>query len=667
MLTLANISKHYGAKALYDGVSLQVNRGDRLGLVGPNGAGKSTLFRVILGDVPPDDGEIAIQRGITLGYLPQESAPAGGETVLELATAVSEEMAAIQHVMRAHDRPEDCPHSLEETERREGIPYAEAVARFAELDGYRLEPQAKRILAGLAFRESDFERPARELSGGWIMRAHLARLLVMEPDLLMLDEPTNHLDLETVGWFQDYLANNFPGAILMISHDREFLNALCQGIVDIRRGNVTRYEGNYDEYLVKRAKRDERHRAAYENQQKQITQMRTSAEKFRAKARRASQAQQKLKQIDRMEKIEAPEADEKTINFRFPQPPRSALKVANLKGVEQAYGETVVYRGLNFAVERGERMVLVGPNGAGKSTLLKILAGSVPIQGGTREIGQRVELGYFAQQRAEQLEGSNSVLEEATAGVTGYSEEEARSILGCFLFRGDDVFKKVAVLSGGEKSRLALVKLLLHPPNFMLLDEPTTHLDIPSVDALIAALKQYEGTLMFISHDVYFIRQLAKKTVHISAGEVTEYAGGYDYYLDRTGATNARAALVAGEKLAVSDARAGIKANGNGEAAATAEPQRRRKTKEEKRAEAEERAKRSAETRQQRERVKELEAEIESLEARQKEITSQLEDPAIYEAGGNPVALSRELEDIERRLSAANEEWASAAEAVSAE
>ncbi|MEM1058636.1 MAG: ABC-F family ATP-binding cassette domain-containing protein [Verrucomicrobiota bacterium] len=664
MLTLANISKHYGAKALYDGVSLQVNRGDRLGLVGPNGAGKSTLFRVILGDIPPDDGEIALQRGITLGYLPQESAPAGGETVLELATAVSEEMAAIQHVMRAHDRPEDAPHPLAETERREGIGYHEAVARFGELDGYRLEPQAKRLLAGLAFRESDFNRHARELSGGWIMRAHLARLLVMEPDLLMLDEPTNHLDLETVGWFQDYLAANFPGAILMISHDREFLNTLCAGIVDIRRGKVTRYDGNYDTYLLQREERDARHRAAYDNQQRQISQMRSSAEKFRAKARRASQAQQKLKQIERMDKLEAPEADEKTINFRFPQPARSALKVATLSQVDQAYGETPVYRGLDFAVERGERIVLVGPNGAGKSTLLKILAGTVPIQDGRRDIGPRVELGYFAQQRAEQLEGNNSVLEEAMAGVTGYSEEEARSLLGCFLFRGDDVFKKVAVLSGGEKSRLALVKLLLHPPNFMLLDEPTTHLDIPSVEALIAALRQYEGTLMFISHDVYFIRQLARRTVHISAGELTSYAGGYDYYLERTGARNARAALVAGERLSVSDARADRPAEGQLGSGANAQPARRRKTKEEKRREAEERARRSQAQKEQQSRVRELESEIERLETRQKEITAQLEDPALYEAGGNPVALSRELEEIEQRLTRATAEWEAAAEAI---
>lgn len=662
MLTLANISKHYGAKALYDGVSLQVNRGERLGLVGPNGAGKSTLFRVILGEIPPDDGEIALQRGINLGYLPQESAPAGGETVLELATAVSEEMASIQHVIRAHDRPEDAPLSLEETEKAEGVRYHEAVSRFAELDGYRLEPAAKRILAGLAFPESDFQRPARELSGGWIMRAHLARLLVMEPDLLMLDEPTNHLDLETVGWFQDYLANNFPGAILMISHDRDFLNNLCAGIVDIRRGNVTRYDGNYDEYLVKREERDARHRAAYENQQRMISQMRSSAEKFRAKARRASQAQQKLKQIERMDKIDAPEADEKTISFRFPQPSRSALKVATLTHVQQAYGETEVYRDLDFAVERGERHVLVGPNGAGKSTLLKILAGIIPIQGGEREIGQRVEVGYFAQQRAEQLEGSSSVLDEAMAGTTGISEEEARTILGSFLFRGDDVFKRVAVLSGGEKSRLALVKLLLRPPNFLLLDEPTTHLDIPSVDALIAALQQYEGTLLFISHDVYFIRQLAKRTVHISAGEVTLYAGGYDYYLDRTGATNARAALIAGEKLTLSNSRAGVSET-NGETK-TAEPARRRKTKEEKRAEAEERARRSAEKKHLITKVKELEAEIERLETRQKEITSQLEDPAIYESGGNPVALSRELEDIETALTKATAEWETAAEAA---
>src|SRR5881398_2466537 len=389
------------------------------------------------------------------------------------------------------------------------------------------------------------------------MRSHLARLLVMQPDLLLLDEPTNHLDLESLQWFQAYL-RSYPGAIVMISHDREFLNQLVGSIVEIAHSKLVRYRGDWDSYVEQKAAREEQQLAAYKNQQKEIASLQLFADRFRAKASKASQAQSKLKQIDRMKKIAAPISRGKTIKFHFPQPVRSGLRVITLKDVDHAYGDLVVYRGMQFHAERGQRTVLVGPNGAGKSTLLKLLAGVLPVQHGVREFGHNVRTGYFSQNRIDVLNASHTVLDSARDMPNPVSEQTARTVLGSFLFRGDDVFKPVAVLSGGEKSRLALVKLLLDPPNLLLMDEPTTHLDIGSIDALIGALKQYHGSLIFISHDVHFIRAIATSVLHITASparttspaqtgsRLTSYPGNYQYYLDKSKAISARTALTAG-------------------------------------------------------------------------------------------------------------------------
>src|SRR5437773_1468127 len=553
MLTVSQLSKSFAGRALFDDVSLQVNRGDRIGLVGPNGAGKSTLFALLLGDVSPDKGTIAIEKNATIGFLPQETAAAGDETVLELALAVSPALVRAQKVIKEH--PPSLSYGV--ASETNDIDYYNALHVFDEHGGWELEPKAKRVLAGLAFRETDFDRPARALSGGWIMRAHLARLLVMEPDLLLLDEPTNHLDLESLQWFQEYL-RSYPGAIVMISHDREFLNQLVGSIVEIAHSKLVRYRGDWDSYIEQKAAREEQQLAAYKNQQKEIASLQLFADRFRAKASKASQAQSKLKQIERMEKIEAPVAREKTVHFRFPQPPRSGHRVITLKEVDHAYGDLLVYRGLNFEAERGQRTVLVGPNGAGKSTLMKLLAGVLPVQRGVRELGHNVRTGYFSQNRIDVLNASHTVLDSARDMPNPVSEQTARTVLGSFLFRGDDVFKTVSVLSGGEKSRLALVRLLLDPPNLLLMDEPTTHLDVGSIDALIGALKQYHGTLIFISHDVHFIRAIATSVLHVTASpngtgganrtgsKLTFYPGGYDYYLEKSRATSARTALTAG-------------------------------------------------------------------------------------------------------------------------
>ncbi|EDY20175.1 ABC transporter-related protein [Chthoniobacter flavus Ellin428] len=651
MLTLSQVSKAFAGRTLFSDVSLQVNRGDRIGLVGPNGAGKSTLFSLILGEASPDTGRVMLEKSANMGFLPQESAPAGDETVLELACATSPEMMKAQRIIKAYESA----HSSSEGA-TPGTPsdedYHEALATFDELGGWQLEPKAKQILHGLAFREVDFDRQARTMSGGWIMRAHLARLLVMEPDLLLLDEPTNHLDLESLYWFQDYLSR-YPGAILMISHDREFLNALVGSIVEIAHSKLNRYRGNWDKYVVEKAAREEQQLAAYKNQQKEIASLQEFADRFRAKASKASQAQSKLKQIDRMEKIEAPLSQEKTVHMRFPQPPRSGIRAIEMKGIDFSYGDLTVYRGLNFEAERGQRTVLVGPNGAGKSTLLKLLAGNLKPQAGTVEPGYNVKVGYFSQHRMEGLKPKSTVLESVQDMPNPPGEQMCRTVLGSFLFRGDDVFKPVGVLSGGEKTRLALVKLLLDPPNLLLMDEPTTHLDIGSIDALINALQQYEGTLIFISHDVHFIRAMAKTVLHISAGKLTPYAGDYDYYLEKSKATSAREALTAGEKLTNFQPKAAPVAATN----VTGNAPTPRKSKEQKRAEAEARQAQARVRKEHETKVASLEMQIATLEGKQRALTAELENPDTYESGGRAVEINRDLMAVSEDLARLTKEW----------
>jgi ATP-binding cassette subfamily F protein 3 len=610
MLSVSNVSKTYAGRTLFSNVSFHINRGEKIGLIGPNGAGKSTLFSLLLQESTPDDGRVMMERGITFGFLPQESAPIDDVTVLELATG-----------------------HLDENHR------------------WEVEPKAKRILSGLAFRESDFERNARTLSGGWVMRAHLARLLVQEPDLLLLDEPTNHLDLESLIWFQNYL-QGYPGAILMISHDREFLNALCDSILEIAHSKITRYTGNYDDYLREKAARMEQLQGAYENQQRELAKMQAWVDKFKAKANFASRAQDKAKMIDRIEKIEAPVADAKTVKFRFPQPPRSGQRVIRMTGVDFAYGQTPVYNGLDLEMERGQRTVLVGPNGAGKSTLLKLLAGALTPQAGNRELGHNVKLGYFAQYRGDVLNMRHTVLQSAMDLPSRPGENLCRTLLGSFLFHGDDVFKPVGVLSGGEKSRLVLVRLLLDPPNFLLMDEPTTHLDMGSIDALINALEQYEGTLVFISHDVHFIRQMAKNVLHVSAGVITPYAGDYQYYLDKTKAGSAREALTATLHNAQPVAYT---------APAVREPP---KSKEQKRLEAEARNARSKAKKDAEQRVAKIETDLATLDKRKHEIVELLQDQATYADAVKFRDLSAELEALEPKIAKLTTEWEKAAEEV---
>ncbi|HEY4248414.1 MAG TPA: ABC-F family ATP-binding cassette domain-containing protein [Lacunisphaera sp.] len=610
MLTLADVAKSYGTRELFSEVSLFVARTDRFGLVGANGAGKSTLFNLILGEETADEGTIEWERGADFGYLPQESAPVRDESILHIATSGKK-------LVPENDDDYDID--------------------------WTLEPRAKKILAGLGFRETDHEKPAKSFSGGWVMRAHLARLLVSEPALLMLDEPTNHLDLEALLWFQDYLTR-YPGGLVIISHDREFLNSLCNGILELSGGTLNKYTGNYDDYLNEKVARKEQQAAQFKNQQREIAHLQKFVDRFGAKASMASRAKSKEKQIERLkeEAVEEPMEQLKRVNFRFPQPPRSGLKVIKLQKVHQAYGDHVVYQDLNFEAERGQKIVLVGPNGSGKSTLLKILADVIPIQGGVRDLGSNVVPGYFAQNRGDNLKLDLTVLEnvmELRTAENQLTEQQARAVLGGFLFRKDDVFKKTSVLSGGEKSRLALARLLINPPNLLLMDEPTTHLDIPSIDALVNALKQYEGTFIFISHDVYFIRQLAKNVLHVHSGRLTAYAGDYDYYLEKSKASNARAALTAG----FTDARPK-------QATAAPAPKAAAPAKSN-----------PAEIKKLRTEVGHLEEKVSQLETKQNELTSQLEAPETYNSPGKAQHLNRELSAIVDQLAAATKSWEVAA------
>ncbi len=614
MLTIANISKSYGPRTLFAEVSLNIARTDRLGLVGANGAGKSTLFNIILGKDQPDEGLIEWERGANFGFLPQESAPAGDETILQIATSGGK---------LEPENDDDW-----------------------DID-YTLEPRAKKILAGLGFRETDHEKVAKTFSGGWVMRAHLARLLVSEPTLLLLDEPTNHLDLEALLWFQDYLTR-YPGGLVVISHDRAFLNALCTGTIELRGQRLHEYSGNYDDFILERVARKDRQQAMFKNQQREIAHLQTFVDRFGAKASMASRAKSKEKQIARLEEvaIDEPEDDLKKIQFRFPQPPRSGLKVMKLEHVQQAYGDHVVYKDLNFECERGQRTVLVGPNGAGKSTLLKILAGVIPINGGVREEGGNVITGYFAQNRVDNLNPKLTVLEnvmELRTTENGLTEQQARGMLGTFLFRKDDVNKRVSVLSGGEKSRLALVKLMINPPNFLLMDEPTTHLDIMSIDALIAALKTYEGTLYFVSHDVHFIREIAKTVLHVHSGRLTQYAGDYAYYLEKSKSGNERAALTAG----FTDARPK-----QDEAPKAEKPKVPVKPS-------------AADIRKLKADVTKCEQQVSELEAKQAQITAELADPATYTGGVNLPQLNARLRDTINALQTATAAWEQAAQKLS--
>ncbi len=528
MITLNHVQKQFGSKVLFRDCSLQIGVRDRIGLIGANGAGKTSLFRMILGEESIDEGEILIAKGVRMGYLPQEVISFKGNTVLDEVLKSLTSITSLQDKMKIL---EEELSSMEDPKEQERLAkeYGKLQERYTLLGGYGLEAEAKRILHGLGFKERDFDRLTDELSGGWRMRIALAKILLQSPDLLLLDEPTNHLDLVSLIWLEEFLIN-YPGAMVIVSHDRVFLNHLIDWIAEIEAQKIDLYYGDYDHYLEEKEARGQILEATYKTQQRKIEQTERFIERFRAKNTKSSQVQSRIKMLEKIERIELPQK-KKEIRFHFPAPKRSGHKVAEVKNLHKSYGETVVYQGIGLHLYRGDKVALVGPNGAGKSTLLKILAGVLDFEKGEVILGKDVTRAYFAQHQFDLLRPENTVFEELLSIATDESQTELRTILGTFLFGGDDIEKKVSVLSGGEKSRLVLAKMLLKPANFLLLDEPTSHLDISSRNVLEMALKQFQGTICLITHDRHLINQIANKVVEIDQGIPHVYPGNYDYYL----------------------------------------------------------------------------------------------------------------------------------------
>ncbi|MGA7236052.1 MAG: ABC-F family ATP-binding cassette domain-containing protein, partial [Bryobacteraceae bacterium] len=531
MIQLTGAGKRYGPRILFENTDWLVTPNERAGIVGANGTGKSSLLKVLAGIEGLDSGTVVTQKGTTLGYLPQDGLSLSGRTVFAECMTVFDDLRALE------EEQEQLAHRMSELD-PSGAEYAQVADRFhmAESefharDGYTVESQVGAVLSGLGFPQRDWKRRTEEFSGGWQMRIALAKLLLEKPNLLLLDEPTNHLDLEARNWLEDYLTS-YPNAFVLVSHDRYFLDATVRKIVELWNKQLHFYTGGYSKYEVQKTERRAQLQAAFANQQDRIQQLEAFISRFRAQATKAKQVQSRIKELERIERIDIP-PEEKTIHFSFPQPKPSGRVVAEFKNVAKSYGDHQVFSGVDFIIERGDRVALVGINGAGKSTLIKLLAGAEPLTAGEFTLGHNAQPDYFAQDQYKELDGSARIIDDLATVAPRANNTELRSILGCFLFSEDDAFKTIGVLSGGERNRYALARMLMMPSNFLLLDEPTNHLDMKAKDVLLTALQEYSGTVVFVSHDRYFIDKLATRVFEVEEGRVHIYPGNYEDYLWR--------------------------------------------------------------------------------------------------------------------------------------
>ncbi|MBC7571208.1 MAG: ABC-F family ATP-binding cassette domain-containing protein [Spirosoma sp.] len=641
MISITNLSYYLGSRALYDTASLHIKPGQKIGLIGLNGTGKSTLLRIINGDYQADGGTISKAGDVTLGFLNQD--------LLSYQTDDSILSVAMQAFARQNElqvQIEELLHEMETNYRDELVDQLGKVQEeFDALDGYTVQARAEEILEGLGFTTEDLQKPLRTFSGGWRMRVMLAKLLLQKPSLLMLDEPTNHLDLPSIQWVEKYI-QTYEGAVIVVSHDREFLDNVIDVTVEVANAKLNYYAGNYSFYIEEKALRNEVQKGAYENQQAKIRQTERFIERFKAKASKAKQAQSRVKQLERMDLVDAVIDASARVNFKFQFSTQPGRHILHLDDVSKAYGPKRILTNADVRLERGDKVALIGANGKGKSTLLRIISGSEPVSEGKRELGHNVSFSFFAQHQLESLNVNDNMLEELKSANPSKGEGELRGVLGCFLFSGDEVFKKIKVLSGGEKSRVALAKVLLSQANFLLLDEPTNHLDMQSVNILIQALEQYEGTYVVVSHDRYFVSQIANKIWYIEDEQIKEYPGTYDEYEWWMEERKAEGAATGGKSQA---------SNGNGAAPKSLAPSPQPKTSND-----DERREWQRTLKKLTQQAEESESKISQMEQRKTRLEAELADPATYGDDKLMQAKNDEYRRVTKQISELQDEWETA-------